>query len=143
MDTACRAGPALLLRCVKALEQFNESFGIPGRVMFDSGTGALTRARLTTPWSTAEVYLHGAQVTGFQKVGEPPLLFLSRQSRFEPGKAIRGGVPICFPWFGPRPGGPAHGFARITEWDLAESKAVAGGGVGLRLRLPPAAPGSA
>src|SRR5436305_3758045 len=68
-----------------------------------------------------EIYLHGAHVTHFQPRGHKPLLFLSKQSRFEPDKAIRGGVPICFPWFGPKandPAAPLHGFARVSEWNL-------------------------
>jgi D-hexose-6-phosphate mutarotase len=50
----------------------------------------------------------------------PPLLFMSPASQFAVGKAIRGGVPIIFPWFGAREGFPSHGFARVTEWELEE-----------------------
>jgi D-hexose-6-phosphate mutarotase len=109
---------------------------IPGRVTFAYGNGGLTKVNITTGRSTAEIYLHGAHVTGFQKNGEPPMLFLSRLSRFAAGRAIRGGVPICFPWFGQRAGESAHGFARITEWELAETSAGPGGAVTVRLRLP-------
>ncbi|MFO1499097.1 MAG: D-hexose-6-phosphate mutarotase [Verrucomicrobiota bacterium] len=117
------------------LEQLR-SFEIPSLIAFDAGQGGLTRAVVTTAWSRAEIYLHGAQVTAFQKTGDAPLLFLSRASRFAPGKAIRGGVPICFPWFGPRAGDVAHGFARITEWQVASVAADPPGGVTLGLRLP-------
>lgn len=92
--------------------------------------------KIRTPWSTAEIYLQGAQVTGFQLNGEPPLLFMSARSRFAPGKSIRGGVPICFPWFGPRAGDVAHGFARMTEWELAQTAAAPDGTVTARFRLP-------
>jgi glucose-6-phosphate 1-epimerase len=109
---------------------------IPGRVVFASGNGGLPKINLTPNQSAAEIYLHGAQVTGFQKSGEPPLLFLSRLSQFAAGKAIRGGVPICFPWFGPRAGDVMHGFARTTEWELIESAAPPGGAVTVRFRLP-------
>jgi len=90
-------------------------FEIPGHVTFANGHGGLPKINVTTDQSTAEIYLHGAHVTGFQKNGEPPLLFMSRLSRFAAGKPIRGGVPICFPWFGPREGDVVHGFARVTE----------------------------
>jgi D-hexose-6-phosphate mutarotase len=63
-------------------------------------------------------------------------LFLSRKSWFAPGKPIRGGVPICFPWFGNRDGEPSHGFARITEWQLVQSAAAPDGSVTLRFALP-------
>jgi len=117
-------------------------FEIPGRVTFANGNGGLPKINVTTGRSMAEIYLHGAHITGFQKNGEPPLLFMSRLSQFAAGKAIRGGVPICFPWFGPREGGGVHGFARITEWELVATTATPGGGAALRFRLPPTATGA-
>jgi glucose-6-phosphate 1-epimerase len=109
---------------------------IPNRVQFISGNGGLTKAVVTSKFSTAEIYLHGAHITGFQKNGEPPLIFMSRKSYFAPGKAIRGGVPICFPWFGNRDGDVSHGFARTTEWKLIETSAAVDGSVTLHFRLP-------
>ena len=109
---------------------------IPGRVAFATVNGGLTKAVVTAKNSTAEVFLHGAHVTAFQKNGEPPLIFLSSKSYFAPGKSIRGGVPVCFPWFGPRAGQPSHGFARSTEWELVETAAAPDGSVTLNLRLP-------
>jgi glucose-6-phosphate 1-epimerase len=86
------------------------------------GNGGLTCARLQTDLASAEIYLHGAHVTHFQPRGAAqPILWLSKSSVFKPSKAIRGGVPICFPWFGPKaddPNAPAHGFARTREWAL-------------------------
>lgn len=67
--------------------------------------------------------LQGAHVTDWQPRGAEPVLFLSPRSVFAPGRAIRGGVPVCFPWFATRaatPSAPAHGFARIRDWRLAE-----------------------
>ncbi|HKW29933.1 MAG TPA: D-hexose-6-phosphate mutarotase [Verrucomicrobiae bacterium] len=111
-------------------------FEIPGRVTVAGGNGGLPKINVTTRGSAAEIYLHGAHVTGFQKNGEPPLLFLSAKSHFAPGQPIRGGVPICFPWFGPREGEPAHGLARILAWELAGTTAAQDGSVTVRLRLP-------
>ncbi len=104
--------------------------------MLVAGNGGLPKAVVTTRWSTAEIYLHGAHVTGFQKTGEPPLLFMSAKSAFVVGKPIRGGVPVCFPWFGPRDGDVAHGFARVTKWELVKTSAAADGAVTLNFRLP-------
>ena len=118
-------------------------FEIPGHVTFANGNGGLPKINITTSRSTAEIYLHGAHITGFQKNGEPPLLFMSRLSHFAAGKAIRGGVPVCFPWFGPREGGGVHGFARITEWELVATNVTHGGGAALRFRLPPTVTGAA
>ena len=123
------------------IEQF-QRHEIPGRVAISSGNGGLPKVVVSTHTSTAEIYLHGAHVTGFQKNGEPPLLFMSAKSLFAPDKAIRGGVPICFPWFGPREGLPAHGFARVTAWELVETTALPDGGVNLRFRLPENAGGA-
>jgi D-hexose-6-phosphate mutarotase len=118
-------------------------FEIPGRVTFANGNGGLPKINITTGRSTAEIYLHGAHITGFQKNGELPLLFMSRLSQFAAGKPIRGGVPVCFPWFGPREGDVMHGFVRITEWNLIEAAATPDGGVTVRFRLPSTAANSA
>jgi D-hexose-6-phosphate mutarotase len=111
---------------MQSLDQLNERFGSANRfVTFDKGSGGLTRAVLKSPKSEAHVYLHGAHVTHFAKAGEPPVLFLSAKSSFEGGKPIRGGVPICFPWFGPRaghPDSPMHGFARLVEWTVSSAE---------------------
>jgi D-hexose-6-phosphate mutarotase len=86
-----------------------------------NGRGGLPMVRIETPWSAAEIHLHGASVTHFQKHGEPPLLFVSEKSRFTKDAPIRGGIPIIFPWFG-KPAGRAtqHGFARERGWELVE-----------------------
>ena len=65
-----------------------------------------------------EMYLHGAHVTSWKPTGKEEVLFLSSQSRWENDRAIRGGIPICFPWFGNKaddPKAPAHGFVRTTD----------------------------
>jgi glucose-6-phosphate 1-epimerase len=108
----------------------------PGRVMFLDGQSELPMLEITTAKSTAEVYLHGAQVTGFKKKGEPPLLFMSQCSRFSEGQPIRGGIPVIFPWFGMREGLGQHGFARIKSWDLKEFAPSPGGSVSVRFRFP-------
>jgi glucose-6-phosphate 1-epimerase len=111
-------------------------FEIPGRVTLLEGNGEMTKLEVTTDWSSAEIYLHGAQVTDFRKKGEPPMLFVSQCSQFAEGHPIRGGIPLVFPWFGSREGMPAHGFARLAEWDLHEVTTVPEGGVSLRFSLP-------
>jgi len=110
---------------------------LPGRVERVSNETGLPKIRVTSAFSTAEIYPHGAHVTQFQKNGEPPLLFLSRQSLFAADKAIRGGIPICFPWFGAREGAAMHGIARLTTWELTETAADSAGRVKLIFQLPP------
>jgi glucose-6-phosphate 1-epimerase len=90
-------------------------------VCVETGEGGLPRAVLRTPEGEAHVYLHGAHVTHWQPRGGAPVLFMSAQARFAPGSALRGGVPVIFPWFGPRAAdarSPAHGFARRRPWRL-------------------------
>jgi D-hexose-6-phosphate mutarotase len=113
------------------------AYELPGRVTFVTGEAGLPKAVVSTGTSQAEVYLHGAHVTHFQVDGDAPLLFLSRSSGFGPGVPIRGGVPICHPWFGPRDGGPAHGLARLVEWRVMGTSADADGAVTVRFGLPP------
>lgn len=99
-------------------------FPVPG-VTFAPGQGALPRVSISTPAAEAHVYLHGAHVTHYQPRGGQPVLFMSGKSHFAAGKAIRGGVPIIFPWFGNHPslaGAPAHGFARSLPWDVRDVK---------------------
>jgi D-hexose-6-phosphate mutarotase len=109
---------------------------IPGRVTLMEGNGGLPKIEVTTDHSSAEIYFHGAHVTDFQKKGEAPLLFTSQFSRFTRGQPIRGGVPVIFPWFGPREGEPTHGFARAVSWALHEAVTLPNGGVTLRFHLP-------
>lgn len=103
-------------------------FEIPGILAIDD-KGELTRLTITTNTCSAELYLQGAHLTQWQPRQHQPVLFLSERSSFVKGKAIRGGIPIIFPWFGartandcdPRSDGPAHGFARTSDWQLVSS----------------------
>jgi glucose-6-phosphate 1-epimerase len=105
-----------------------------------NGRGGLPMLQIQTPWSAAEIYLQGASVTHFQLHGEPPLLFLSEQSRFEKETPIRGGIPIIFPWFGKPEGRVSqHGFARIRSWELVEVSKQTDGSVVVHLSLPASA----
>lgn len=96
----------------------------------------MAKVRVDTGCSKAEVYTHGAHVTAFEKTGEAPLLFLSEASEFHGDKPIRGGVPVVFPWFGPREGMPMHGLARLAEWSWVGSELMPDASVTLRFRLP-------
>jgi glucose-6-phosphate 1-epimerase len=125
------------------IAQLNDHFGLPGVLTFDEHNG-LPRAQVTTSAATATVYLHGAHLTHWQPAGHDPVLFMSATSDFSADKPIRGGIPICFPWFGPRSDGgpgPGHGFARIQPWELAFAALmpdeVAGDSVHLTLTLGP------
>ena len=109
---------------------FLDSFEIPGILSFQRH-GDLEKAVITTDSCVGEVYLQGAHISHWQPHGEEPILFLSEKSAFHAGKAIRGGIPLIFPWFGARTGnkysnrteGPAHGFARTQPWRVTGATA--------------------
>jgi glucose-6-phosphate 1-epimerase len=97
---------------------------LPSSVVAEVGAGGLPRLRVADRCGEAEAYLHGAHVTSWTPVGQAPVLWLSEASHFAPDKPIRGGVPICFPWFAAHvsdPGAPSHGFARLQDWTLVDA----------------------
>ncbi|HEX8235038.1 MAG TPA: D-hexose-6-phosphate mutarotase [Abditibacteriaceae bacterium] len=103
-----------------------------------SGEGGLPCILVETELATAQIYTHGAHVAQFQPRGHAAVLWMSTHSAFTADKPLRGGVPICFPWFGPRAddaSSPAHGFARLREWQLAATEQNEAGDVTLRFAL--------
>ena len=103
------------------IDTLNAKFAIPGIVKIVAGSGGLAKVRITSPLASSDIYLHGAQVTSWQPAGSEEVIFLSDKSRWEDGRAIRGGIPICFPWFRAKAdnsAAPAHGFVRTKAWDL-------------------------
>lgn len=106
------------------IDILNKRFGAPGRIAFRSGEAGLPVVTLANRYATCEVSLYGGHVLSYRPTGHGPVLFLSKKSLFEPGKPIRGGVPLCWPWFGPSPDPalPLHGFARLLQWDLCATE---------------------
>jgi D-hexose-6-phosphate mutarotase len=114
----------------------------PEGARLEPGPGGLERLVLTTAEGEAAVFLHGGHVAHFQPKGEKPVLWTSAESRFESGKPIRGGVPVCFPWFGPKAGAPEapmHGFARILPWVVTDVRREDVGALRAVLELTPQA----
>jgi glucose-6-phosphate 1-epimerase len=106
---------------MSAVEELDHRFGIPGVARISEGNGGLPRVQITGSGAEGEMYLHGAQVTSWKPAGNDEVLFLSTKSRWQEGQAIRGGIPICFPWFRAKaddPKAPAHGFVRTRSWQL-------------------------
>jgi glucose-6-phosphate 1-epimerase len=96
--------------------------GLPASVRAEPGLGGLPRLVVDGAEASAEIYLQGAQVTSWVPKGAHPVLWMSGHSAYSEGVPLRGGVPLCFPWFGQHPdGGPMHGFARTTPWDLLDA----------------------
>jgi glucose-6-phosphate 1-epimerase len=117
-----------------------KEFDIPDALRFEDAPGGLVRAVISTPAAEADLYLQGAHVVHWAPRGHRPVLFVSPRSLFAPGKAIRGGVPVIFPWFGARGDGqpgPAHGFARSMEWTVEGTRLHDHGKVEIALALSP------
>ena len=102
------------------IDTLNRRFRVTGRLQFvDNGHG-LPVAEIQTAQASARLALQGAQVLAWQPAGHLPVIWLSQAAVFEPGQAVRGGVPVCWPWFGARAGLPAHGFVRTRLWELRD-----------------------
>jgi len=97
------------------------------------GTG-LPLIAVETPSCKALIALQGAHLLSFCAEGGKPLLWISPNCNFTPGVALRGGVPVCLPWFGPHPldaKKPKHGFARNRDWQLCDANLLINGDVQL------------
>jgi glucose-6-phosphate 1-epimerase len=113
------------------IAQANEAFGIPGVLAVCTGDGGLPVVMIDNALARASICAHGGQVLSYTPAGEAEdLLFVSQRAHFQAGRAIKGGIPVCWPWFGPDPaqqGRPAHGFVRTRGWRLLASEACADG----------------
>ena len=127
MDGIAEPGnPAETPECIR----LNRQFGVAGRVAFREGPGGYPVAALVAPQGVCEVTLLGGQVLSYRALGFRDALWLSPLAEFAEGKAIRGGIPVCWPWFGKAPEGfpagtPSHGFARKALWRVVGSSAGA------------------
>ncbi len=120
------------------LQALNQNFAITNHLQFIETEGGLVFAEINNAHATASIALQGAHIVTFQPNGEQPVIWLSKLAKFAPGKSIRGGVPICWPWFGAHKHDsklPGHGFARTVPWQVLETKAMADGATFLRFGL--------
>ena len=104
-----------------ALAELNRAHAIPGIAEIIEPAPNMLAVRITTNACTATMFVHGAQVTSWRPAGSEEIIFVSSKARYVDGQAIRGGIPICFPWFrgkGDDPKAPAHGFVRTKSWNL-------------------------
>ena len=116
------------------IDALNARFGIAGIAQVVAGKGGLPVVKVTSPPASAEISLFGAHVTQWKPAGAAEALFLSEKSYWEAGRAIRGGIPVCFPWFAEKTddvNAPKHGFVRTREWRLDSLNALDDGSVTL------------
>lgn len=109
------------------ISQLNTDHAIAGQVSVVEGKGGFPIINVNNQLAHAEISLYGGQVLSYTSHNNHELLFLSERAYYQSGKAIKGGIPICWPWFGADPSGkglPAHGFARNQFWQVLETKSL-------------------
>jgi glucose-6-phosphate 1-epimerase len=117
------------------LDTLNSSFAIADALHFSQVRPGLPVAEIKTPLASARIALHGGHVLSWQPTGQKPVLWVSKAAIFEEGKPVRGGVPVCWPWFGAVPGKPMHGFVRTMMWQVRGAEVDTAGQVVLRMGL--------
>jgi len=121
------------------IKSLNKRFGIGNKLGFKEIAAGIAAIQVDTDLATASISLTGGQVlTWHPKSQQQPVLWISKLAQYVPGKAIRGGVPICWPWFGAHPSDsrlPGHGFARVVPWEVASTNIDASGVVEVELTL--------
>jgi D-hexose-6-phosphate mutarotase len=117
----------------------NQRFSTSSQLRFRQLTSEVVVAEIDNSLAAATISLYGGHVVNWRpKHQVEPVLWLSKLAQFKPGKAIRGGVPICWPWFGAHPSQaslPGHGYARIANWDLTSVQTLINGATVLTLSL--------
>lgn len=119
--------------------ELSRGFGDDAQVFFRQLADGFVVAEIDNSLATATISLHGGQVVSWQpKHHVEPVLWVSKLAQFKLGKAIRGGVPICWPWFGAHPFNaklPAHGYARISPWAVVSVRGLDSGATEITLAL--------
>lgn len=118
-----------------SIDALNRQFGLANTLHFSESGRGLPVIEIQCPLATARIALQGAHVLAWQPAGQAPVLWVSKAAIFEPGQAIRGGVPLCWPWFGPLPGQSLHGFVRTRLWQVRSTRVDAAGQVVVRLGI--------
>lgn len=121
------------------IEKLNMDYGIADQVKFIVGAGGFPFIKVDNDKASAVISVYAGQVLSFQPANESHnLMFLSEAAYYQAGKGIKGGTPICWPWFGPDPermGRPAHGFVRNRFWNVIRTEVTAAGGCKVTLGL--------
>lgn len=115
------------------IEALNAEHAIDSNLRIVEGQGGLPMVEIENELATATISIYAGQVLSYRPAeAAQDLLFVSDRAYYAPGKAIKGGIPVCWPWFGADPEGkgrPAHGFVRSTPWTLLGTEALDGGAI--------------
>jgi glucose-6-phosphate 1-epimerase len=102
----------------------NERFAVNSAVRFVEGNSGMIKVELTFDEARLELYLQGAHITRYQPAAGIEVLWMSDSALYHPGKALRGGIPLCWPWFGAHadnPDQPQHGYARTSQFQVSSA----------------------
>jgi D-hexose-6-phosphate mutarotase len=123
-----------------ALVELNDQFAIPFKLRFKSMGDGLVVVDITNAHASASISLQGGHLLSWQPVSaSEPVLWMSKDAQFATGKSIRGGIPVCWPWFGAHGSEssfPAHGFARTQAWQVKSTRSLDDGSTEISLSLP-------
>jgi len=116
------------------LDELNSKYGISEQLSFKAGEANIPIVEVCNAQASAKVSLQGAQVLSWQPKNSAgqleEVIWLSDEATFAPGKSVRGGIPICWPWFGAHESNaqfPAHGFARVSLWQVFSTESLVDG----------------
>lgn len=123
------------------VDQLNKDFSFANEyhsLIFKMGKGDIPVVEIKNDQSRAAISLQGAHILSWVPAGEDDVIWLSKEAKFAVGKSVRGGVPVCWPWFGSHKDNaayPAHGFARTVLWQVIKTKAISAGETQITFQL--------
>ncbi len=124
---------------MSTIEYLNSEYALEGQLHFMYGEGEFPLIVIENDLANAIISTYAGQILSFQPVdAEEDLLFISEQAYYQSGKAIKGGIPICWPWFGADPenkGRAAHGFVRNRQWNVLATQKLSDGSTQVRLGI--------
>ncbi len=112
------------------ITELNDRYSIQSNdttLSFRSGEGGIPVMEIGNQQASAAISLQGAHVLSWSPAGQQDLIWVSDDASFAIGKSVRGGIPICWPWFGAhdhQANYPAHGFARTVMWQVTGTEAL-------------------
>jgi len=118
--------------------ELNKKFGIGNQLSFKKTPDKQVIATINNEHASATLALQGGHLMTWTPTDAEPVVWLSSDATLAPGKSIRGGVPICWPWFGAhqtQADFPAHGFARTVQWQVIDTKQLPNGDTQITLQL--------
>jgi len=125
------------------MKLLNEKFALSNgnsHLCIVKGDGDIPLIDIKNKFATATISLQGAHVLSWTPESQEGVIWLSEDASFAPGKSVRGGIPICWPWFGAHESGsglPAHGLARTAMWEILCTEELEGGSTRITFTTTP------